>query len=85
MTFIDPPNTLALPRKKPPAVADTPQEKQGALLTTTATLLAIVLSQVLLGKKSKLERMFAPNNTILYVLAPILKAFSDPPKIFTPT
>ena len=80
MTFIDPPNTLA-PWKEPSA--DTPQEKQGALLTTTATLLAIVLSQMLLGKKA--ERMFAPKNTVLNVLAPIHKAFSDPPKIFTPT
>ena len=85
MTFIDPPNTLA-PRKKPAAVADTAQEKQGALLTTTATLLAIVLSQVLLGKKVKLlGGMFAPQNTVLNVLAPMHKAFSDPPKIFTPT
>ncbi len=84
MTFIDPPNTLA-PRKKPAAVADTAQEKQGALLTTTATLLAIVLSQVLLGKKTKSERVFAPVPTVLNALAPIHKAFSDPPKIFTPT
>ena len=85
MTFIDPPNTLA-PRKKPPAVADTPQEKQGALLMTTATLLAIVLSQMLSGKKLKLlGPMFLPQDTVLNVLAPIHKAFSDPPKIFTPT